>query len=142
MQLSTLRPFLYAALVWALCVATGAYFLEPTHPVRAVLWALGLWALCIFDLFALAKVVRGALRLAAGQNEAGTADPVELRTALGLNTAFWGLIKLSCLGLFMGVLLKGVEIPTGSLLLGLSTLVVIPLLGGLIWSQRGLKHAW
>ena len=49
---------------------------------------------------------------------------------------FWGTLKLGCLGLLIMILFSRRAIPNISLLLGLSTLWMVPLLGGLFWHRK------
>jgi hypothetical protein len=93
----------------------------------------GFWVLSIMDLVVLAKFL---------STVAHYLNAKELtRAALGVQALIWGLFKILCLGLFVLVLLKGQEIPLHGLLLGMGTLVVVPLAGGFFWSQRILKNA-
>lgn len=94
---------------------------------------LGFWTLSVLDLGILAKFLSSAGYL-MNANEA-------TRSAYAVQAIVWGVSKVVCLGLFVLVLLKGHEIPMHSLLLGMGTLVVVPLAGGFIWSQRVLQNA-
>ena len=137
-----LKPFGFAALVWAVVgFAACKYWSEDASVLqRNLVWHFGLWALCLLDLAALAKTVNGMLIIAAGSS-----GPVaENRGAYVIHTFSWGLIKLVCLGIFALVMIKGRPVPTAGLLLGMGTLVVVPLVGGFFWSQKALgvsQHA-
>jgi hypothetical protein len=94
---------------------------------------LGFWLLSVLDLTVLAKFLSSTGSLMNATEETKSAHAVQ--------ALVWGLAKVVCLGLFVLVLLKGHEIPMHSLLLGMGTLVVVPLAGGYIWSQRVLQNA-
>ncbi len=128
-----LFPFLAAALGWlifggGLCAVRGG-----AAPFG---WFTLIWSLCILDLLALARVVSGMLTFAAGT----VTDP-EKRVALGVQTSVWGLLKLACLGTLGATVFVGRNIPALSLFAGVGTIVVVPLVGGLIWSQKVLNKA-
>jgi len=94
---------------------------------------LGFWTLSVLDLGILAKFLSSAAHLMDAEEAT--------RPAYAVQALVWGVGKVVCLGLFVLVLLKGHEIPMHSLLLGMGTLVVVPLAGGFIWSQRILQNA-
>ena len=96
-------------------------------------WIFVLWGFSILDLFAIASLFKAVYALS-------TAEP-EKRGAHVINASVWGMIKLACLGLFGFLLLRGHAIPTRELLLGIATMVVVPLVGGFWWSQKVLHHA-
>ena len=100
-------------------------------------WLFGIWILCIVDLYVLRMLVWSVLQILGSNQEKGVLYVIQ--------TAFWGALKLVCLGLFIIVLLKGQKIPLHSLLLGIGTLGMVPLAGGFLWSQRllpeGIKDA-
>ena len=139
---SILKPFVLSALVWAVAGFAACKYLSEDAVVlqRNLIWLFGLWALCLLDLAALAKTVNGMLAIAAG----GSGPAAENRGAYVIHTFSWGLIKLVCLGIFALVMIKARPIPTAGLLLGMGTLVVVPLVGGFFWSQKVLgvsQHA-
>lgn len=94
---------------------------------------LGFWILSVLDIGVLGKFLSLAAHLM-------NADELN-KSAYAVQALVWGVAKLVCLGLFVLVLLKGHEIPMHSLLLGMGTLVIVPLAGGFIWSQRVLQNA-
>jgi len=123
------QPFGIAALIWlAVGVASCSYFSEAAETHKNLVWFLGLWALCLCDLIVLAKTVQGLFAFAAGA--------VENRPAQIIQTFSWGFLKLVCLGIFTFVMIRGRPFPMLGLLIGLGTLVVVPLLGGILWSSK------
>ena len=129
----TLLPFLWTGLGWlAICLFFCARGLEP---MRGLFWAAGIWLLCMADLLAMAQVVSQLLQLSGAGPQSTARGPRMMQIF------FWGLIKLACLGLFGVILWAGRETPQRALLMGLGTLVVVPLVGGFWWSQRELSHA-
>ena len=127
----TAKPSAIAAVVWAVIGwAICRHFSAVTALQQNLIWLFGLWALCLIDLVALGKTIQGVLAIAAGAGEN--------LSAYTIHTFSWGLIKLVCLGIFASeVVIKGSPIPTADLS-GMGTLVVVPLVGGLLWSQRVL----
>jgi hypothetical protein len=128
---SELAPFAFAAIAWAVAAVLLCWYWDGS--VLAFRWMLGLWALCLLDLFAIAKTMAAVIAVSA--------DAAGNRPALLVQASTWGAIKLACLGLLGILLFRGQSIPSHALLLGLGTLVVVPLIGGLWWSQRALRHA-
>ena len=125
------KPFAIAAVLWAVVGwAMCRHFSGAEELSKNLVWLFGLWALCLLDLLALGKTIQGMLAIAAGVGENLSAYTV--------HTFSWGLIKLICLGIFALVMIKGNPIPTAGLLVGMGTLVVVPLVGGFLWSQRAL----
>ena len=110
----------YGLIVGGVCLGRTAHEFQ---------WAAGLWAYCLFDLFAL---LRCAYFLVVLQ----LTPPEKKRTLLILQTFYWGTIKLACWLFLSVVLLKGPPIPKSSLLLGMGTLGAVPLLGGIIWKGQ------
>lgn len=99
----------------------------------AAAWALAFWLACALDLFALAKTIESALSLIAEDRRS------QKRPALIVKTTLWGVIKFACLGLLGISLWRARLAPPISLLTGMATLVVVPLLGGLFWSRKELQ---
>jgi hypothetical protein len=124
-------PFGIASIVWVvLGAAICGYFSESVELKKNMVWFFGLWTLCLCDLVVLGKAVQGMFAFAAGT--------VENRPAQVIQTFSWGFLKLICLGIFTLVMFKGRPFPMLGLLGGLGTLVVVPLLGGLLWSSKTL----
>ena len=130
-----LGPFALTSLIWGTIAGGLCWQFAPETGARAISWALGLWIISNLDLLALAQTVRGLLRLASGS------DSDARRPALLVSVMGWGALKLGCLGLFAFVLIRGSLIPSVALMSGLATMIVVPLAGGLWWSQRSLDHA-
>jgi hypothetical protein len=110
--------------------------LTQTHSPVATYWALAIWALCMLDFLTLARCGSSVLALmASGPND--TKRPYWM-----IQSLFWGSMKLLCLGAIGVALFYGRSIPSIALLLGLGTLLVVPLFGGFWWSRKEfLTHA-
>jgi hypothetical protein len=123
------KPFGTAAMIWALIsIGVCRYFAANTAQFEInLLWLAGLYVLSLCDLVALGKTIEGMIFVAddAGEN----------RAVRALQTFYWALLKLLCLGIFTVVLIKGKSIPSAGLLLGMGTICFVPLLGGLFWSR-------
>lgn len=123
------KPFGIAAIIWAfLSIGICRYFNADTSRfMTSILWLAGLFLLSLCDLVALGKTIEGMIFVASGEGEN--------RSVRALQTFYWILLKLLCLGIFTVVLIKGRSIPSLGLLLGLGTVGIVPLLGGLFWSR-------
>lgn len=94
-----------------------------------------LWAMSSMNLFSLSRLIR----LLFDWNQAETADQ---RSVLVLPTFFWGSFKFAFLGLIGAMLYvfgkqsQGNPVAETGILLGVSTLAIVPLIGGLSWSIR------
>lgn len=131
------KPFAWASVAWLSIGAAVALTLSSRDTAPSTLsWMLALWLLSVLDLAATGKLVGSFLGAAVSGAENSEKTP-----AYAIQTFVWGVLKLACLGIFGLVLMRGRMIPTPGLLLGLGTLVVVPLVGGFIWSQRELSHA-
>lgn len=106
---------------------------ERAAPLVAVLWLVCFWSISVLDLFSLAKFIQAIFSMLSERSAA------EKKAAYVIRALSWGIIKLGCFGLF-GLLLLGattvLKIPVASLVLGLGTLFVVPLLGGALWGQK------
>lgn len=134
---SFVLPFIGSALAWAAfsCVVLCKFSSPVGHPwVVTFRWFFQLWFLSLVDLIALAKVSSIVL--------AGVPEESKNRAQMLFRASYWGFLKLACLGIFLFVLIKGQAIPALSLVTGLGTLIVVPLVGGIWWSQRTVSHAW
>ncbi len=126
-----LRPFILATLGWGLLSAVVLTFMGGD-----VLGALRSWgiyfALAVTDLFFLVKIVAALMHLMSDQG-------AKNRTAYAIQAFVFGGLKLICLGMIGLCLWKFPSTSSGGILFGLGTLVVVPLLGGFLWSQAELK---
>lgn len=97
-------------------------------------WTLLLGGLSLFNLFAWITGGVAIFNLVTGISEN--------RGLQVVRASAWALVKLSCVGIFIGIfVMRGERIPSISVWMGMGTLVVVPLLGGLLWSQRILRNA-
>jgi hypothetical protein len=130
-----IKPFLWIALIWLgfgqiLCQTMSQ---DRIQSLASAQWMFIIWALSLLNLGVLAQWMSIVIRWMSSSQEK--------RSAYLIQTLFWGVFKLVCLGFFIAILLKGHHIPILGLLLGIGTLGVVPLLGGFFWSQRMLNHA-
>lgn len=129
----TTKPFLIVAGAWlvlglGLCAGFSAH-----KTGLALSWMGVLWALCLLDLYALSRAVGATLTMMSGEGEN--------RGPLVVRALYWGVVKLTCLGILGAALSFGRSIPVIALLMGIGTAVVVPLIGGYGWSQKVLRHA-
>jgi hypothetical protein len=138
--LSVRKPFGIAALAWAVIGVAVCRIFAPSSSAffSNLLWMTGLYCLSLCDLIALGKTVQGVLSIAAS----ASADPKEgseNRAHRAIQTFYWAILKLACLGIFVGAMVlvsrEGKSIPTPGLLAGVGTVAMVPLLGGLFWSR-------
>ncbi|HAR41299.1 MAG TPA: hypothetical protein DCS07_01495 [Bdellovibrionales bacterium] len=133
--------FLGVSLAW-LVVGIGIcwFFAPAADQLRVALyWMLLFWSVSVIDLLALGKTMAFVMNLV---NLTG-----EKRAAAAIRALSWGTVKLACIGIFIMLLIKASAGSSSSglnlgLLTGLGTMVSVPLVGGLLWSQRVLRHAW
>ncbi len=99
------------------------------QPMRALWVSVLLWGLSLLDLAVLSKTFAsiGQLVSSLGADE---------RWRPSLWAAFWAGAKLGCLGLFALIFSLDDGLPPLALITGLGTLVVVPLVGGILWNQR------
>lgn len=129
-----LKPFYWTAGSW-LIFGVLALVLIPggMNSALAAKWFLGLWIVSLLDLFALERAVEAATGLMS--------EASENRGALVIRAFYWGAIKLACMGILGWIVIHASNAPVRALLLGLGTLVAVPLFGGFMWSQKELRHA-
>ena len=126
-----LRPFLWAVVSWGIL---GAGFLSFVSADRSeALRTFGIYfGLAVIDLFFIVKTVAATLILMSDQG-------AKNRTAYAIQAFVFGGLKFLCLGMIGFCLWKFPSRTNGGVLFGLSALVVVPLLGGFLWSQQALK---
>lgn len=124
-----LRPFLGAVLVWTI-IGGGATFAVSEPPSRA-LGVFGIMGfLAVLDLFFILKTVAAVMLLMSDQG-------AKNRTGYAIQTMLYGSGKVMCL-LLIGLGLW--KVPKGMIagtVLGVSTLVAVPLLGSVFWALAG-----
>jgi hypothetical protein len=126
-----LRPFLWATLGWA--ILSVAVLLFIADDVGQSMRSLAIYfTLAGTDLFFLVKIVAALMHLMSDQG-------AKNRTAYAIQAFVFGGLKLICLGMIGLCLWKLPSTSSGGILFGLGTLVVVPLLGGFLWSQAELK---
>jgi len=131
------RIFALVSGAWLAIAGILCWQLSPEgRSAAAILWFVGLWLLSVLDIAALGKTLTAVLGLAGGEIQ----EP-EKRAGAAIRAFYWGFVKLACLGFFALALTKAEAAPGIGLLLGLGTLVIVPLAGGVVWSQRILRNA-
>jgi hypothetical protein len=129
----TAKPFLLAAGAWLTVGVAVCGGFSGAKTGTALIWVGVLWVLCLLDLYALSRAVGAALALMS--------DDEENRGPLVVRALYWGVVKLTCLGILGAALSYGRSIPVTALLMGIGTAVVVPLIGGYGWSQKVLRDA-
>jgi cytochrome bd-type quinol oxidase subunit 2 len=100
----------------------------------AARWFVVISLLCFVDLIAIVRTMAAAFEWTAMPEDAG-----EKRAAAAIRTLYWGAFKLACLGILGMILIRAKDAPGLSLLLGVATLVALPLVGGYFWSRAKLE---
>lgn len=125
------RPFGWVGLAWLALGLPLSYRLG--HPGTLSLeWMVGLWALAMLDLIVLARLL---VALGGWMSD----SDANRKSAHVFQALFWAGAKVACLGIFLLTLMNARGAPTASLLLGMATLIVVPIFGGYGWSQNELK---
>jgi hypothetical protein len=136
------KPFIAAGFFWAILSVT-TLFVFLAEPKAGLIPFFTLFVLVALDLFFLGKTVAVLSVLLSDQL-------AEKQPNQALKLVLWGMAKMAALGALMAVTWNAKNIPTLSLLLGIGSLIVIPVLGGLSWSwieefknerSRELDHA-
>lgn len=97
----------------------------------ALPWMLAFNLISLVDLLASSRLIAHLLSLHS--------ESVN-RTFSVLRASYWASIKIACLFIFGVTLLKGRLLPLFGLLLGASTLLVVPVLGGILWYCMGNRN--
>ncbi len=129
-------PFLVVGTLWLVLGLGLSIFGDPAlESLKPNLkWMIGLWLLCLVDLFTAGMSLQAAIQVLNGENLSATEKATWIFRA-----AFWGTLKLVCLAALVVVLIRGQSAPKVALVLGLSTLVVVPLIAGIWWSRKEAK---
>ena len=139
---SATRSFIRVAAVTAILWAAGGVLAcrlwsSGTLTLRGnTEWFLGMWALSLFNILALAMTVKEVLALIVENREGSSVSP-ENRLWRAIRAFSWGTLKLICVGIFIVVLIRAGDVSVMGRLLGAGTLVVVPLVGGL----GAVRHA-
>lgn len=125
---AVIRPFAAVGAAWGLlggllCVTFSV------EPLRALQLSLLLWAVALLDLAVLAKTF-------ASIGQLGSSLGADKRRRPAFWAVFWAGAKLGCLGLFVLIFSSDTGSPALALVTGLGTLVIVPLVGGILWNQR------
>lgn len=123
-----LLPFLLVGVIW---LVLGIVIGFQINVLLAVRWFVILWGLTVLDLLFLAKALLLVLKFVGGSNK---------QELLVIPIIFWAVLKFTFFCGLTIILLKVSGIPSFSLLMGLSTLVVIPLCGGMLWNYSWFRH--
>lgn len=128
-----LKPFALTTAGWGIFGILIMLGFTP-EPYLASAWFCGFFAVAALNLFFLVKTIAMTMHLMSHQ---GT----EKRAASGIQIVFWGVLKLSALGVLIALVLKGEnsgKVPMLAILMGLGTAALVPLVGGFIWSKKAL----
>ena len=139
--LRTSKPFLIVAIVW--CFIAFLILFGVSKSVAGFVWLLGFWFLSVLDIFIIAKLVLSLLSFVSAPSGPQTEVIGDSKKPIFLTQIIlWLVAKLVCLGLFGACLfLAGESAPKLGVFLGISTIIVVPLFGGLWWSYKELSHA-
>ncbi len=136
-NIESFKPFLGVAVSWAVLSLVLVYLRAQVHGhyAQTLLTFVFFWIVCLFSLYALVRLV--AILLDLG-NESG-----EKRTLLTIQAFYWAFIKLVCVGILITGLIRASEAEyLGlALVLGSTTYLITPLVGGYLWSRRFRHHA-
>lgn len=127
-----LRPFIWATFGWALISIAGITVLVSEPGIALKSLAL-YFTLAVTDLFFLVKTVAAVLLLMSDRG-------AKNRSAYAIQAVTFGSLKFAFLGMIALCLWKVPTTTSGGVLFGLSTLVFVPLAGGMLWSQLQLKQ--
>jgi hypothetical protein len=123
-----LKPFAWAGGAWLVLGTVGiAALASPEARMASIGWFLLFWILGVADL---ATIVGLVFSMVTSQN---TRD----KARIGFRIAVLAIAKVALLLIFGAILFLRDGIPQSSLLVGLATLIVVPLLGGLAWIFQG-----
>jgi hypothetical protein len=126
------RRFLWVGFGWytlsAFVLSFGVEFGRPLG------WLSGLTALTLLNLLALTELVAAVF--------AWVAAPESERTSrLKFRMMGWLFTKLVFLGTFVFVIYGATNAPKAALILGTSTWMIVPFVGGLWWNRKEFGHA-
>lgn len=124
-------PFLMTALGWLIISAVLVIVWTPALAHGFYLFLA--WSISLFDLYAMAKLGDVVITQINDASNQINVSPIQI--------AIWGFLKLASLG-GLGVLLYlAKDANQFPLLLGVGTLVTVPLVGGFWWNSRELRYA-
>jgi hypothetical protein len=95
---------------------------------RSLAWFLVFWGWSNLSLITLGKTVARLAELVSSRT------PAKKRMATR-GVFLWASGKIGCLLLVVVLLMQVRELPLSVILLGFGTLVIVPLLGGWVWSR-------
>ncbi len=130
---SRLSPFFWTGVAWGALGLVACYVIE-RPAFMAAIWTLGFWIACMADLYAIARLVMALIRLSSADDS--TAKAVWTGQAM-----IWSVAKIAMLGILGAMVFFGRSAPSVSVIVGLSTLVAVPLVGGIWWSHKETKYA-
>lgn len=126
--------FFIAALLWLGLTSLGSWFYYREGFFNwSFLSLFGIWLICLADIGVTGKFFSAVFRIMTADSK-----PQQEKSILSLIQAFsWGTIKLAFVGFLIIVIYQGRRIPSSSLVLGIGTLFVVPVAGGLMWHCFG-----
>lgn len=130
-----LKPFLWVAFFWC---GLGSFLsfeitsqaaLEQDLKIKAVGWFLTFWSLSLLNLFFLARASEAIM------------DLMVKKKANAMEAILWSFLKITTLGLIAFFLFRARDTSILAIVLGLATMILVPLFGGLWWNQGSHKQA-
>lgn len=123
-----LKPFAWAGATWLVLGIAGIVVLtSPENRMASIGWFFLFWILGVADLATIAGLVYSMV----------TWQDTGDKARIGIRIAVLAIAKVTLLLIFGAILFLRHGIPQSSLLVGLATLIVVPLLGGFAWSFQG-----
>jgi len=127
-----LRPFFWAGLAWlGMGLVVMGLISAPENRLALTGWFTLFWLLGMADLATIAALVFSMV----------TWQDTDDKARMGIRVAILGIAKITLLLIFGAILFLRHGIPQSSLLVGLATLIVVPLLGGFAWSFQGKANS-
>lgn len=121
------KAFFWSAALWlVLGLGVVSSFSASERWWYSAGWFFLFWTLVLLDLALIAGLVGAMVSWQESSDKA----------RMGIRVAVLGLLKVLWLVIFGAILILKRGIPTPSLLVGLGTLIVVPLFGGLVWSYQ------
>ena len=126
------RPWIEVVAFWVVLGSVAVYYFAPLQAGELLPRFLGLTSLGLIDLFTTGGLLRVVISIAAGREKNGL--------GAAIRASSWGTIKLVSVGLLTVTIWRSRGSPPLPLILGLTTLVVVPIIGGIRWHLLNLRN--
>jgi hypothetical protein len=128
--------FLWAFVGTILLILMGLSKTEPFF--TPLLWFYGLWGLGSLNLYFLMKTALSAFQATVNKS-------FQKNSPTGSKTLLWGMAKLSVfvligVSLFLARSFVAQSFSSLAVVLGISTMLIVPLLGGFWWAIKDERH--